>query len=77
MSKTKKAVIGAAAICVILFLALTSLASHGYGYMGYSGYQSGPSFFYWGGPTIHHGRDVRNGSVSGSNMRGGGPGSGK
>ena len=77
MSKTKKAVLAAAAICGILFFALMSLASNGYGYMGYHGYYSGASFLYWGGPTIYHDREVRNGSVSGSGMRGGGPGSGK
>jgi len=78
MTKTKKTILILSAVCGITYFSLLSSASNGYGYMGHNGYQSGPSFFFWGsGPTIYHDRNVRNGSVSGSGMRGGGPGSGK
>lgn len=77
MNNSKKAIIIAAAVLGIIYLALIPAAANGYGYMGYRGYGYGPSFWYWGGPSIYHGRNVRNGSTSGSNVRGGGPGSGK
>jgi len=77
MNRTRKAVIFSSLGLGAVFLVLTSFASAGYGYMGYNGYGHGPSFWYWGGPNIYHNRDVRNGSINGSNNRGGGPGTGK
>lgn len=65
-------------ILAVLYFSLARLASNGYGYMGYNGYHSGTSFWYWGGgPNIYYGRDLRSGSAGGSLSRGGGPGSGK
>ena len=60
-----------------VYFSLMPPASNGYGYMGYRGYNSGPSFWYFGGPSTYYGRSVRGGSVSGSSVRGGGPGTGK
>jgi len=77
MSKTAKYVLLWAFILGGIYMYLFPLASNGYGYMGYYGYHRGPSFWYWGGPSTYHDRNVRNGSVSGSGIRGGGPGSGK
>jgi hypothetical protein len=77
MSKTGKAVLIVSVILGIIYFALMSAAANGYGYMGYYGYHRGPSFWYWGGPSTYYDRDVRSGSVSGSSVRGGGPGSGK
>ena len=77
MNKTRKAVLTTAAILGVLYLAFLPLASNGYGYMGYHGYHHSPSFFYWGGPNIYYDRSIRNGSRSGPNTLGGGPGSGK
>ncbi|PMM11202.1 hypothetical protein BCT62_01860 [Vibrio splendidus] len=72
-----KAVLIAVAILGVIYLALLPSANSGYGYMGYNGYHSGASFWYWGGPSTYYDRDIRSGSVSGSSVRGGGPGSGK
>lgn len=76
MNKTAK-------ILLVLILVLSSsygylfhIASNGYGYTGYHGYHRGPSFWYFGGPSTYHDRNVRS-NVGGSNVRGGGPGSGK
>ena len=77
MTKTKKIIIAISVILGIIYFSLLSAAANGYGYMGYRGYHSGPSFFYFGGPSTYYDRNVRRGSVSGSRMRGGGPSSGK
>ena len=77
MNKTKKAVLITSGIVGFAYLGLMSSASNGYGYMGYRGYSSGPSFFYFGGPRTYYGQNVRSGSVSGSRFRGGGPSYGK
>lgn len=77
MSPTKKIVLTVSVVLGIIYVSLMSSAANGYGYMGYHGYHSGPSFWYFGGPSTYYDRNVRSGSVSGSNMRGGGPGSGK
>lgn len=61
----------------VLYVVLLLAARNGYGYMGYHGYHRGPSFFYWGGPSVYHDPYVRNGSVGNSGRRGGGFGSGK
>lgn len=60
-----------------IYLYLFSFASAGYGYMGYNGYNNGPSFWYWGGHHTYYDRSLRSGSISGTGRRGGGPGSGK
>lgn len=77
MTKTKKYVLLWALVLGIIYIYLIPLASNGYGYMGYHGYHRGPSFWYWGDADIYYDRNARNGSVSGPNSRGGGPGSGK
>lgn len=56
---------------VVVYLLVMMLSLRGWGYMGYGGYHHGPSFMYWGGPSIYHSRNVRNGSVGGSNTGGG------
>ena len=56
----------------VLFIALMSFSMRGWGYMGYGGYGYGPSFMYFGGPSIYHGASVRSGSVGGPGHRGGG-----
>ncbi len=61
----------------IIYAYLFTWASNGYGYMGYYGYHRGPSFMYWGGSNTYYNRDLRSGSINGSSVRGGGPGSGK
>lgn len=88
----KPAVLISIILCVVLggiYFSLFSSASKGYGYAGYNGYSSGPSFFYFGGPSIYTGnnRSIRSGSggrsignnrsFSSSNFRGGGPSGGK
>jgi hypothetical protein len=77
MNKTGRAVLIASIVLGIIYISLMSAARNGYGYMGYYGYHSGPSFWYFGGPSTYYDRNVRSGSVSGSGVRGGGPGSGK
>lgn len=77
MSKTKNIILIISIILGVIYFSLMSLASNGYGYMGYYGYHRGPSFWYFEGPSTYYERDVRTGSVSGSKVRGRGPGSGK
>ncbi len=77
MTNTAKAVWAGAIILGLIYLALFSLASNGYGYMGYNGYHRGSSFWYWGGPTTYTEPSNRGGSVNGTDRIGGGPGSGK
>jgi hypothetical protein len=77
MNSTSKAVWASSIILGVIYLALLPLASNGYGYTGYRGYHGGPSFWYFGGPTTYHEPSNRNGSISGTNRIGGGPGSGK
>ncbi|MBT4989286.1 MAG: hypothetical protein HOM96_01950 [Rickettsiales bacterium] len=72
-----RTIIFVALALMIIYFALLPKAGRGYGYMGYYGYHRGPSFLYFGGASTYYGRSVRGGSVSGSRVRGGGPGSGK
>ena len=85
MSKTGIVI---AVVCVVLgfvYLSLMPAASSGYGYMGYHGYHSGPSFFYFGGTSTYYGgrtpdyarSTVRSTGSGASRVRGGGPSSGK
>ncbi len=75
-SQTTKHII-IAVVLVIAFIMAMSYSRRGYGYMGYNGYNYGPSFFYLGGPSIYNGRSNRDGSISGSGQRGGGFSGGK
>ena len=75
MNKTGKAVLIVSLVLGTIYFGLWSMASNGYGYMGYYGYHRGPSLWYWGGIPTYHNRDMRN--TTGSGIRGGGPGSGK
>jgi hypothetical protein len=77
MSKTGLAVLFSVIFLGGIYFALMPAAAGGYGYMGYHGYHRGPSFWYFGGPTTYYDRNVRGGSLSGSDFRGGGPGVGK
>jgi hypothetical protein len=77
MTSTSKAVWASVIILGLIYLSLFSPASNGYGYMGYNGYHSGPSFWYWGGPNIYSQPSNRSGSINGTDRIGGGPGSGK
>ncbi len=77
MNKTGKVVLLTSLALGIGYVSLMPAAASGYGHMGYYGYHRGPSFFYWGGPSTYYDRSIRSGSVSGSTVRGGGPGSGK
>lgn len=77
MTKTTIAVLITSLVLGLIYISLIRPASNGYGYMGYYGYHRGPSFWYFGGPSTYYDRNVRSGSVSGSSVRGGGPGSGK
>jgi hypothetical protein len=77
MTSPDKVALIIAIILGIIYLALFSLASNGYGYMGYNGYHSGSSFWYWGGATTYTEPSNRSGSINGTNRIGGGPGSGK
>ncbi len=78
MKKTAKVVLIVSVILAIIYFSLLSFAANGYGYMGYYGYHRGPSFWYWsGGTSTYYDREVRSGSLSGSKVRGRGPGSGK
>jgi hypothetical protein len=61
----------------IVFLFATFLSFRGWGYSGYYGWNSGPSWFYWGGPKYYHSPSIRTGSVGGPSHRGGGAGGGK
>ena len=77
MSKTLLAVIFSTVVLGGAYAAMFPPALNGYGYPGYYGFHRGPSFWYFGGPSTFHDRNVRSGSVSGSGVRGRGPGSGK
>ena len=77
MSKTLKYLTIWGCSLGLIYILFLPLAANGYGYMGYHGYNRGPSFWYWGGPSTYYDRNARSGSVSGPSVRGGGPGSGK
>ncbi|TAE83371.1 MAG: hypothetical protein EAZ74_06310 [Alphaproteobacteria bacterium] len=77
MTSTTKIMLACTVLLTLTYGLLFAPASHGYGYMGYRGYHSGPSFWYWGGPTTYAEPSNRSGSVNGTDRVGGGPGSGK
>jgi hypothetical protein len=64
-------------LLIVVFLATLLFSLRGWGYMGYYGYNRGPSFWYWGGPKVYHNPSLRNGSTGGPNNRGGGFAGGK
>lgn len=70
-------VIGLVVVMVIVYAFILMISMRGWGYMGYGGYHRGPSFMYWGGPSIHHSQNVRDGSLGGPNNQGGGYSGGK
>ena len=77
MNKNSKAMLITACVLGLIYLLLLPPANHGYGYMGYYGYHHGPSWWYWGSPTVYHERSVRLSSTGGPHSLGGGPGVGK
>ncbi|WP_338519797.1 hypothetical protein [Alteromonas gracilis] len=74
---TKKSIKIAGIIVAILYVVMIPFAANGYGYMGYFGYYNSPSFLYWNDTHYYYEKSNRAGSVSGPNLRGGGPGRGK
>lgn len=76
-SVSKIALIVLTIILAIIYIACFPLSDKGYGYAGYGGYQRRASIFYFGGPRYYSNPSVRSGSISGSNISGRGPGSGK
>lgn len=76
MKNTTGVMILLGVIWTIIYISLLPSASNGYGYTGYYGYHRGPSFWYFGGASTYHNRNLRSNS-SGTSFRGGGPGSGK
>jgi hypothetical protein len=70
--KNRSIFIGLGLVLAMLFTWALLSSTRGYGYMGYHGYHSGPSFFYFGGPRIYPQRSNRTGSVGGSTHRSGG-----
>jgi len=77
MNLTTKIILVSSLVLCVIYFSLLSAAANGYGYMGYNGYHSGPSFWYFGGPSTYSEPSSRSGSVNGTNRIGGGPGSGK
>lgn len=60
-------------VLTLIYFGLFSCSTDGYGYMGYDGYDSDPSFFYWGGTGYYYpSQTVRSGSPGGPGVRGGG-----
>jgi hypothetical protein len=71
------ALIGLIVSMAVVYFLLLMISMRGWGYIGYGGYNRGPSFWYWGGPNIHHSPSTRDGSLGGPNNRGGGYSGGK
>ncbi len=61
----------------LIYFGALFISFRGWGYPGYYRGYYGPSWFYWGGPSIYHSPSVRTGSVGGPSHRGGGLGGGK
>lgn len=70
-------IIAVVVVLILVFLMIYRLSAAGWGYAGYYGYRTGPSFWYFGGPSYYTSRSVRSGSVGGPSHLGGGPGRGK
>ena len=65
-------IILSAVVLAFVYLGLFSYSAAGYGYSGYGGYHSGPSFWYFGGPHYYPSRSLRRSSLEGPGTRGGG-----
>ena len=74
---TKKYMIIISCVIGLLYAVLVPFARNGYGYMGYFGYMNPPSFWYFGDAQYYANKDLKQGSRSGTRVRGGGPGRGK
>lgn len=74
---TKKWIIGVSIAIAIIYILITPMARAGFGYMGYYGYHSDPSFLYWNSSQYYYDKSARSGSVKGASSRSGGPGRGK
>lgn len=70
-------VIGVIVLCFLLYAGLFFAGCRGYGYPGAGGYDSGPSFWYFGGVPTYHDPSVRGGSAYGPDVTGGGTHDGK
>jgi hypothetical protein len=77
MKKTSKAIVYVSVAVAALYIFLVPLAANGYGYARYDLTYHSPSFWYFNDTSYYYEKSTRNGSVSGSNNRGGGPGQGK
>ena len=71
------AFIGLIIVMAVVYFGILMISMRGWGYMGYGGYYRSPSFWYWGGPSIHRSSSIRHGSLGGPNNRGGGYSRGK
>lgn len=57
-------VLGVIALLCIIYIGMMALASNGWGYLGYGGFNQGSSFFYFNSTREYVTRpSVRNGSV--------------
>lgn len=74
---TKKWIVRISAVAAVVYAAMVPLATSGYGYMGYYGYDNNASFLYWNDTIYYANKDLRQGSQSGTSVRGKGPGQGK
>lgn len=77
MGKTGLAVAATTALLGASYLYALPSASQGYGYMGYRGFQRGPSMWYWANSNIYRTPSARTGSQGGPGHRGGGLAGGK
>ncbi len=80
MNKTQKAILITSVVLLVVWIALITPSSAGYGYPGHGGYRPGGfSFFYWGGSNYYYpgAASARTGSVSGPRASGRGLKGGK
>ncbi len=78
MKPTTKTIALISVLLLVVYGLLFVPARSGWGYMGYQGYNSGPSFFYWGGVNTYYDRpSARSGSRGGTSHDGGGTARGK
>jgi hypothetical protein len=60
-----------------MYIGLMVLSMRGFGYVGYNGYDEGPSWFYFSDVKTQRSPSVRSGSRGGPSVHGGGIHSGK
>ena len=77
MGKTGLAVVAASTLLGGTYLYALPSANQGYGYMGYRGFNQGPSRWDWHDPGIYREPSARTGSRGGPGHRGGGLSRGK